>query len=77
MFVMEILQEIIIHFSFDIIRTFCTFKNSFSGHTLSVEVQTSRRLKLIKTILEIWLLRATKVYNCFNCKGGNFTVTQL
>ena len=46
MFVMEILQVIVIHFSFDMIRTFA----SFSGHTLSVEVQTNRRLKLPKNI---------------------------
>ena len=46
MFVMEILQVIVIIFSFDMIRTFA----SFSGHTLSVEVQTNRRLKLPKNI---------------------------
>ena len=43
---MEILQEIVVHFSFDMIRTFA----SFSGHTLSVEVQRHRRLKLPKNI---------------------------
>ena len=44
MFVMEILQVIVIHFSFDIMRTFA----SFSGHTLSVEVHTNGCLKLSK-----------------------------
>ena len=33
MFVMEILQDIVTHFSFDMVRTFA----SFSGHILSVE----------------------------------------
>ena len=42
----ENLQEIVIHFSFDMIRTFA----SFSGHTLSVEIQTNRRLKLPQNI---------------------------
>ena len=46
MFVMEILQVIIIYFSFDMMRTFA----SFSGHTLSVEVQTNCHLKLPKNI---------------------------
>ena len=46
MFVMEILQVIVIHFSFDMIRTFA----SFSDHTLSVEVQTVRSLKLPNNI---------------------------
>ena len=46
MFAMEILQVIVIHFSFDMIRTFA----SFSGHTFSVEVQTNRRLKLPNAI---------------------------
>ena len=46
MFVMEILLVIVIHFSFDIMRSFA----SFSGHTLSVEVHTNRRLKLSKNI---------------------------
>ena len=41
MFVMEILQVIVIHFSFDMIRTFA----SFSGHTVSEQVQTVRNLK--------------------------------
>ena len=44
MFVMEILQEIVINFSFDTIRTVA----SFSGDTLAAEVQTNRRLKLPK-----------------------------
>ena len=43
---MEILQALVIHFSFDIMRTFA----AFSGHTLSVEVHTNRRLKLSKNI---------------------------
>ena len=46
MFVMEILQVIVNHFSFDMIRTFA----SFSGHTVSVQVQTVRSLKLPKNI---------------------------
>ena len=46
MFVLEILQVIVIHFSFGMIRTFA----SFSGHTLSVEVQTYHHLKLPKNI---------------------------
>ena len=43
---MIILQVIVIHFSFDIMRTFA----SFSGHTLSVEVHSNHRLKLSKNI---------------------------
>ena len=70
---MEILQETVIHFSFDMKRTFA----SFSGHTLSAEeVLTKRRLELQKNI-EIWLLRATKFYDCFYCNGDNFNVKQL
>ena len=48
MFVREIVQEIVIHFSFDMIRMFA----SFSGHTLSdsVEVLTNRCLELQKNI---------------------------
>ena len=72
MFVMEILQEIVIHFSFYMIRTFA----SFSGHTLSVEVYTNCRLKL-PNILEIWLLRATEVQYLFYLKGDYFNVNQL
>ena len=49
MFVMEILQVIVIHFSTDIMRTFA----SFSGHTLSVEVHTNRRLTLSKNVGDI------------------------
>ena len=45
-FVMEILQEIVVHFSFEMIRTFA----SCSGHTLSVEIQRHCRLKLPKFI---------------------------
>ena len=44
MLFMEILQEIVIHLSFNMIRTFA----SFFGHTLSVEVQTNGCLKLQK-----------------------------
>ena len=44
MFVMEILQVIVIHFSIDMIRTFA----SFSGLTHSVEVETNCRSKLPK-----------------------------
>ena len=44
MFVMKILREIVIHFSFDMIKTFV----SFSGHTLSVEVQTKSPFKTYK-----------------------------
>ena len=43
---MIILQVIVIHFSFDIMRTFA----SFSGHTLSVEIHTNHCLKLSKNI---------------------------
>ena len=46
MFVMEFLQVIVIHFSFDMIKTFA----SFSGHTLSVEIQIILRLKRPKNI---------------------------
>ena len=46
MLVMEILQEIVVHFSFDMIRTFA----SFSGHTLSVVVLRHCRLKIQKNI---------------------------
>ena len=42
---MEILQEIVNHLSFDI-RTFVYF----SGHTLSIEIETNRRLKLPENI---------------------------
>ena len=45
---MEILQEIVINFSFDTIRTVA----SFSGDTLAADVQTNRRLKLPKKISE-------------------------
>ena len=61
---MKILQEIVTHFSFDMIRTLA----SVSGHTLSVEVQTNRRLKLTKNIGGMDL-RATEVYYCFLLKG--------
>ena len=46
MFVLEILQVIVINFSYDMIRT----RASFPGHTLSVKVQTNHRLKLPKNI---------------------------
>ena len=46
---MEILQEIIIHFSFDMIRTF----SPFSSHTFSVDAQTNRRLKLPKHMRDV------------------------
>ena len=46
---MEVLQEIVIHFSFGMLRTFA----SFSGHMLSVEAQTNRRLKLPKHIRDM------------------------
>ena len=55
MFVMKILQEIVVHFSFDMIRIFA----SFSGHILFVEVQRHRHLKLPK-ISDIWLLHRQK-----------------
>ena len=48
MFVMEILQEIFIHFSFDMIRTFA----SYSGHALSVGIQTNCCLKLPKSNID-------------------------
>ena len=48
-FVMEILQEIVVHFSFDMIRTFVPF----CGHTLSVEIQRHHRLKLPKHIRDM------------------------
>ena len=71
-FVMEILQKIAIHLSSDMKRTFA----SFSGHTLSVEVQTNRRLKLPKkkTISEIWLLGTTKCYYSVYWKGDDFNL---
>ena len=46
MFVLEILQVIVINFPYDMIRTIA----SFSGHTLSVDVQTNHHLKLPKNI---------------------------
>ena len=46
---MEILQKIVFHFSFDMIRTFA----SFSSHTLAVEVQINRRLKFPKNIRDM------------------------
>ena len=46
MFVMEILQEIVIHCSFDMIIMFAFF----SGHTISVKVQTNRCLKFPRRI---------------------------
>ena len=41
MFVTDILEKIVIHFSVDMIRTFA----SFSVYTLSIEAQTNRRVK--------------------------------
>ena len=63
MFVMEILQVIVIHFSFDVIRTFA----SFSGHTVSVQVQTVRSLK-----------KTSKKYRRYGIyKQGKFTIVLL
>ena len=45
-FLMVTLQEIVIHFSFEMMRTFA----SFSRHTLSVEVLTNSYVKLLKNI---------------------------
>ena len=49
MFVMEILQVIVIRFSFDMIITLA----SFSGQAHSVEIQTNPRLKHPKNIKDM------------------------
>ena len=59
---MEILQQIVGHFSFDVTRPFI----SFSGRAISVEV-----LKLSETRL----LKLTE--GCSNSKGDKFNVNKL
>ena len=69
---MEFLQLIIIHFSFDLIRTFA----AFSGHTRSVEIQTNRRLKLPKIIGDT-AFTSDESLLLFLCKGDNFSMKEL
>ena len=65
MFVMEILEEIVVHFSFDMIRTFA----SFSGHTLSVVVLRHCLLKLPKNIRDMRDLPSDKSLLLFLLQG--------
>ena len=69
MFMMEILQEIVINVSFDMIKTFA----AFSGHTLSVKVQTNHRLKLLNNIRYMGVTSGESLL-LFYCNADNFNV---
>ena len=48
----------------------------FSGHALSVEVQTNHRQHIAK-VPETGVLELVKHWYCFNSKGDNFIVEKL
>ena len=60
-------------FSFDMMR----IAASFSGHALSVKVQTNSRLKFPKKIIGDGFYERRKFTFGFYCKGDNLRVKQL